>query len=59
MPTVPGGEVQAPPAEKVDPTYLMIAAAQMHEQGRLLAPKVPLPRPDPRKPAQGPTRLEW
>lgn len=41
MPTVPGQPSQVipfPAQQKIDPTYLLMAAATMHEQGRLFEP---------------------
>jgi len=45
MPAVPRSNVvplpQQPQMPKVDPTYLAMAAAIMHEQGRLFEPEQP------------------
>lgn len=57
MPTVPGkpGQVIPFPAQqKIDPTYLLMAAATMHEQGRLFEPTPP---PEPKVPDVKPNNL--
>lgn len=38
MPTVPGAQLSAPSLPKIPNEYLLMAAATMHEQGRLVDP---------------------
>lgn len=51
MPVVPftARPGQSQPLPKVDPTFLMMAAAELHEAGRLVEP--PVPEPAPKDPA--------
>jgi hypothetical protein len=39
MPTVPGNNVVQMPQPQIEPTYLAMAAATMHEMGRLVEPE--------------------
>ena len=51
MPTVPTRRRPAPPPPKIDPTFLDMALAAMHKEGKLPPsspdqPQIPVPRPN-------------